>query len=79
MDRSTSIMFKTRGAEKSADYHYSTTHKVIERNSRVSREGHLLPKMQPIALKNERGFNSVRNKKVSVLAINSANAGPLKH
>lgn len=77
-DKACSILFETRGAERCADAHYATAHKNIEARARSSTEQHLLPAVQPKKLCGEREFNAVRNKKVSVGAING-DSRPLKY
>ena len=77
-DKSVNIMFKpSSGVEKTPNKHYMTTFKQIQTSKKSQHEKHLLPSVQPVTLKNERQFNSTRNAKVSVLALNT-NAAPLK-
>ena len=78
-DKACSILFKApRGPDKSAVQHYTTAHKNIENRARSSTEQHLLPAVQKSTLSVERDFNHVRNKKVSVGAING-DSRPLKY
>ena len=50
----------------------------MELRARSSTEKHLLPDVQPHILSVEKDFNAVRNKKVSVCAIN-VDSRPLKY
>lgn len=70
-DKACSIPFKAPlGPDRIMNQHYKTTHSDIESRGRSSTELRLLPVVQPKVLAVERDFNSRRNTKVSVAAVN---------
>ena len=64
------------GVDKRPEQHYLTTLKQLSKGPRSSTEEKFLPVVQKKTLNQERGVNSIRNNKVSVLAMNN-NASPL--
>ena len=57
-----------RGIDKSAVKHFTTTNHTL--SAAKPNTLHLLPNVQPLDLSVERGANSKRNSKVSVMALN---------